>query len=169
MKRPVFTALLLLHTLLCLPQEDLFSEQFIDAMESFQEEDGEQLDVENLYDILNELKVNKLDLNKATEEEFEQLPFLSPSDARNLVRHRELYGNYQTLYELKHIPDFTKEKIDQLLPFVVIRENEKRLTLQERLSQPHRVPSPRRLHPGGDPVQLHLHRLQPVHDPGPDG
>ena len=133
MKRPVFTALLLLHTLLCMPREDLFSEQFIDAMESFQEEDGEQLDVENLYDILNELKVNKLDLNKATEEEFEQLPFLSPSDARNLVRHRELYGNYQTLYELKHIPDFTKEKIDQLLPFVVIRENEKRLTLQERL------------------------------------
>jgi len=133
MKRPVFTALLLLHTLLCLSQDEFFSEQFIDVMESFQEEDGEQLDIENLYDILNELKTSKLDLNKATEEEFEQLPFLSPTDARNLVRHRELYGNYQTLYELKHIPDFTKEKIDQLLPFVAIRRDEKRLTLQERL------------------------------------
>ena len=97
MKRPVFTALLLLHTLLCLSQEEFFSEQFIDAMESFQEEDGEQLDVENLYDILNELKTSKLDLNKATEEEFEQLPFLSPTDARNLVRHRELYGNYRVI------------------------------------------------------------------------
>ena len=135
MKRPVFTALLLLHTLLCLSQEELLSEQFIEAMESFQEEDGEQLDVENLFDIINELRFSKLDLNTSTEEEFEQLPFLSAMDARNLVRHREAYGAYQTLYELKHIPDFTQEKINQLLPFVIIREQERRLSFKERMEK----------------------------------
>lgn len=132
-RKPVFTITLLLRTILLFSQEDIFSTQFIEEMESFQEEDGAQFDVENLYDILNELRASKLDLNTTTEEEFEQLPFLSADDAGNLVRHRTLYGDYQTLYELKHIPDFTQEKIEQLLPFVTIREQGRKITFGEMM------------------------------------
>ncbi len=132
-KRPVPIIALMMTTINLFSQEESFPTQFIEEMESFQEEDGEQFDIENLYDIMNELKASKLDLNTATEDDFEQLPFLTTNDANNLVRHRTLYGKYQTLYELKHIPEFTQEKIEQLLPFVAIKERDKKVTFREMM------------------------------------
>lgn len=114
-------------------QEDDFSSSFLEDIESFQEEDGEQFDVENLLDLLNELKEQKIDLNSADEEDWEQLPFLTPNDAHNLVLHRKLYGDYQTLYELKNIPDFGEDKIHQILPFVTINKKERKESMAEMI------------------------------------
>lgn len=105
----------------------------LEEMESFQEEDGEQLDIENLFDLLNELKEQKIDLNVADEEDWEQLPFINPSDAHNLVLHRKIYGDYQTLFELKNIPNFDEEKIRQILPFVTINPQKKKESLTEMI------------------------------------
>lgn len=134
MKRPVLLFAYLLFPTITLAQEE-FSSQIFEEMESFQEEDGSQFEVENLIDLLNELKENKLDLNRAEEEDFDQLPFLNDRDAHNLVLHRQLYGNYQTIYELKNIPGLEMEKIRQLLPFVCIQQSEREVTIKEMLQQ----------------------------------
>ncbi len=133
----LFVTTLFIHslsTLFAFAQED-FASQLLEGMESFQEEDGSQFEVENLIDLLNELKESKLDLNSAAEEDFDQLPFLNDRDAYNLVLHRQLYGNYQTLYELRNIPGMEMEKIKRLLPFVVIRQEKKVISFKERLQQ----------------------------------
>lgn len=124
---------LLLFCLHSYSQDDYLPASFLEEMESFQEEDGEQLDAENLFDLLNELKEQKIDLNVADEEDLEQLPFINPSDAHNLVLHRKIYGDYQTLFELKNIPDFEEEKIRQILPFVTITSQEKKESLAEMI------------------------------------
>lgn len=131
MKRPVFAFIILIFGTSLHAQEQELSDNYLEGMEAFQEEDGAQFEVENLMDLLNELKSHKLDLNQASEEDFEQLPFLNDIDAHNLIRHRELYGNYQTLFELKNIPDFDEAKIKQILSFVEIEEKKSELSLLE--------------------------------------
>lgn len=134
MRKTILFALFSLPSLSCLAQDEHFENQFLEEMESFQEEDGAQFEVENLIDILNELKSHKIDLNTATEEDFEQLPFLHEGESRSLVRHRQMYGNYQTIFELKNIPELGMEKIQQLLPFVTIQEEERAITFKEMLN-----------------------------------
>lgn len=133
-KSIVIFACLLCHTPF-FAQTDENLNAYMEEMESFQEEDGSQFEVENLIDLLNELKETKLDLNHVSEEELDQLPFLNDREARELVLHRELYGPYQTLYELKNIPGLEMEKVQQLLAFVTIRAEERQLSFKEMLRQ----------------------------------
>ena len=117
--------LVFLHTLLfCLAsafsQEEDLSNSFIDYMEGLMDDESTKLDYEEVLDQISLLRSNPLDLNTAQAEDFSTLPFLDEMDVQNIIRHREKYGNYQTLYELKNIPSLTQEKREQLLPFITI-------------------------------------------------
>lgn len=133
MKKTILSLAFLPWIQMATSQEDSHISSLFETMESFQEEDGSQFEMENLIDLLNELKEHKLDLNQAEEEEFDQLPFLNDRDAHNLVLHRQLYGNYQTIYELKNIPSLGMEKIEALLPYVTIGQSERERSIKEML------------------------------------
>lgn len=100
----------------------------IDYLESTEES---KIDGEEISELLYELEENPLDINNTNDNELLQIPYLNEIDVNNILLHRKKYGRFQTLFELKHIPNFTFEKIEKILPFLTITtsKNEKPLKM----------------------------------------
>ena len=90
-------------------------EQFITIDE--QEETEEQL--YNSYELLEQLAGEPLDLNKATREDLEQLPFLSAQQVMDIQEYLYRYGPMRSLGELRMIRSLDYQQI-KLLPYFVI-------------------------------------------------
>ena len=59
-----------------------------------------------------------LNINKASQEELENLRMLSDIQIADLLRHRETFGDLITLHELQTIPSFDLPTIQRVLPFL---------------------------------------------------
>ncbi|MDR2475673.1 MAG: helix-hairpin-helix domain-containing protein, partial [Bacteroidales bacterium] len=81
--------------------------------------DGEQ-DLNNLYDELAFLSQHPVDLNNATREELERLPFLSSTQIDNILTYIAKNGKMQRIYELRLVPELSMDDIELLLPFVYV-------------------------------------------------
>lgn len=92
-------------------------------------EDGEYIDKEQLYDELCELSQHPLDLNAATREQLERIPFLSARQIEQILAHRDRYGGFTSVGELAAVPSLDYRRSRLLGELVVIR-------LQERTSFP---------------------------------
>ncbi len=103
--------------------EDLFTPQ----------DDG--VDYEEQYEILAQWYAHPINLNQATAEDLQQLYVLSERQIDNLLRQRELYGDFMTLNELLYIPAWDQATIFKILPFVVAEPKPDRApTWSERLA-----------------------------------
>lgn len=131
--RPVDILTLCLLTLLCFNA---------DAQENFDltmdiEFDNYDSDADFMSDItsevedmkirLSEIVANPININSATREELEDLPFLNFSQVENLLEYIFDYGQLRTIYELCLIDGFDKETVRLCLPFFkvepVIKKN----------------------------------------------
>ena len=87
-----------------------------------------------------ELREHPLNLNRATLQDLNRIPFLSPALAQALVRYRKNNGNFRTPAELMKIENMSDEIRDALLLFTKIeqpREKSKFLyRIQTRLESP---------------------------------
>lgn len=68
---------------------------------------------ETMYDVLSELSEHPIDLNSATREDLEQLPFLTSGQIEELREYLDRYGPMRSLGELAMIEslDFTRRKL----------------------------------------------------------
>ncbi|GAB3501571.1 helix-hairpin-helix domain-containing protein [Emticicia fontis] len=82
----------------------------------------ENINYEDLYENLYQLYQNPIDLNSATYEELSSLYVLSVSQIKNLLAHRQQYGDLLSIYELQAVSGFDLATIQQLLPFVEVRQ-----------------------------------------------
>jgi hypothetical protein len=94
--------------------------EYLEEMAS-EAEDEER--IESLYAELSYLAEHPFDLNRATAEELQQLPFLSGDQIHNILSYRKRYGQMQTVYELKNMEELDFQTIELLLPFVYIGKN----------------------------------------------
>lgn len=85
-------------------------------------EESEEGDWENLYEDLTFLSQNKINLNAATKDDLSKLPFLTPIQLEKLETYLKYNTPMRSIYELRLIPDFDKETIDLILPFVYLGE-----------------------------------------------
>ncbi len=83
-------------------------------------------EVEDMKIRLAELSANPINLNAATREELENLPFLSFSQVENLLEYIFDYGQLKTIYELNLIDGFDRGTIRMCLPFVTVKPVEKK-------------------------------------------
>ena len=67
-------------------------------------EDAETESWEQDYEMLSELAQQPLDLNSATRDELEALPFLTAQQVEDIIAYRYRHGELQTLGELQMIP-----------------------------------------------------------------
>ncbi|MCQ2335611.1 MAG: helix-hairpin-helix domain-containing protein [Paludibacteraceae bacterium] len=74
-------------------------------------------EVEDMKIRLSEIVANPININTATREELEDLPFLSFSQVENLLEYIFDYGQFKTIYELCLIDGFDKETVRLCLPF----------------------------------------------------
>jgi hypothetical protein len=85
---------------------------------------------EAVIESVRELLENPLNLNTAREQELEASGLFSPYQVYGLLRYREEQGRIFTIYELSTIPGYSREFLEEILPFV-------HLSIEKR-PQPHR-------------------------------
>lgn len=106
----------------CLAQEPPQPGQDLSRVEeitAFQDEDA---DYENLYENLLQIIAAPIDLNKASAEELGALHLLTPQQIGALIRYRDAYGPYVSMYELQAVRALDLETIRLLQPLVKITD-----------------------------------------------
>ncbi len=73
---------------------------------------------QHTYDLLCDMEQHPINLNMATREELEELPFLSTQQVEALVAYLYQYGSMKSLSELEMIPEISGQT-RQLLSFFV--------------------------------------------------
>ena len=95
-------------------------EEFVARMAPVSSESAEITQyVENLLMLYQD----PLDLNTATEADFRNLLFLKDTEITQIIAHRQRFGEFLSVYELQVIPDLPIETIQNLLPFVSIKNS----------------------------------------------
>lgn len=100
------------------PRTEINLDEFIQRVFPVQQEN---INYEDLYESLYQLYQNPIDLNAATAENLASLYILSQLQINNLLKHREQYGDFLSIYELQAVPNFDIETINKLLPFVDVK------------------------------------------------
>lgn len=63
-------------------------------------------------------RIHKLNINKATSEQLRKHPYITYMMARQIMDYRRLRGNIHDLNDLSLLPNFTKETITRLRPYI---------------------------------------------------
>ena len=103
---------------LCLPSQ-LMAQEINLLLEEQLEEMAATDEVANWDDLLEELS-QPINLNTATKEQLERLPFLSAQQIENILAYIYVHGQMQTVYELQLVEDMDIRTIQLLLPFVEV-------------------------------------------------
>lgn len=72
-------------------------------------------------ELLKPLQKNPLNLNTISEEELQQIFFLSANQINQFFLHRQKSGPFLSVNELQVIPGFTPEVIIQMLPYITVK------------------------------------------------
>lgn len=97
------------------------TEQLIaDIFEQYTTESEDDIDYETFYEDLMFCSQNPVNLNRATLDELEKLPFLSDIQIENIISHIYRFGSLNTIYELQLIDGLDMTDIRRMLPFVVV-------------------------------------------------
>lgn len=95
-----------------------------DIVEEISENTDEELDYTTLFNNLEILAENPLNLNTATADDLRQLLFLSEYQVFSIIKYRNKYQNFQTIYELAFIEGIDDQTMKFLYPFVYVGEPE---------------------------------------------
>lgn len=102
------------------PKPEIDPETFVERLFPVPEED---LDYESIYEVLFQLYLNPIDINKADAEILQATYLLNPEQISNLISYRNQFGSLISLYELQSVPGFDLPTIDRILPFVTLGES----------------------------------------------
>ena len=83
-------------------------------------EDASSVTWEDTYDLLCELEQHPMDINQATREQLEQLPFLSAQQVEEIVEYLYRYGPMKSLGELRMIRSLDDSRRRLLTCFIFI-------------------------------------------------
>lgn len=101
-------------------QSDIIVDKWIDYLEQLNDETTDDGKIEALYAELSFLTEHPFPINKVTQTDLERLPFLSDYQIASLLNHRDKYGRFISIHELKLIDGFDKSVVDLLFPFIYI-------------------------------------------------
>lgn len=128
MKRSFF--IFFLTITLCFHSFSKEYEMIMDIEDSFYSEFSEDdiitstAEIEELKESLSYLSENPININSATREELENLPFLKSSQVENLLEYIFDYGPLETMYELTLIEGFDAPTIRASIAFLTVKHVE---------------------------------------------
>jgi hypothetical protein len=99
------------------------TEQLIaDIFEQYTAESEDAIDYDSFFEDLMFCTQNPVNLNQATREQLEKLPFLSDIQIENILSYVYKSGSMQTIYELQLVEGLDMTDIRRMLPFVKVGE-----------------------------------------------
>lgn len=94
-------------------------EEFIAGIyEHYAAEKEDEPDIETFYEELLALAAQPVELNSATRQQLERMPFLSVLQVENILYHRYTFGAFTSLYELQLVEGLDMTDIRRMLPFI---------------------------------------------------
>jgi DNA uptake protein ComE-like DNA-binding protein len=96
-------------------------QQIATIVENFvAENEDESIDFESLYDELIQMAQHPVNLNIATQENLEAIPFLTNVQVENILYYRYRFGTFNTIYELQLVDGLDMTDIRNVLPFIFV-------------------------------------------------
>jgi hypothetical protein len=93
-----------------------------EVLEDMLQEPAEEEDISDLYEIIEQLILNPINLNKAEISELQQIPQIGLETANLIVTHRKKYRNFFSVDELNAIRGLDKGLIKNIKPFLTIKK-----------------------------------------------
>ena len=84
------------------------------------QEPSEESDNSVLYDTIEELLSNPVNINNAELSELLRIPFMDISTADLILKHRKKFGHFFSVNELYSIDSLSKQIIDKISPFLTV-------------------------------------------------
>jgi hypothetical protein len=82
----------------------------------------EDLNYEEIYENLYALYQNPIDINRADVNELRTIFFLTEIQIKNIIEHKNKFGDFLSLYELQAVEGLNNEDIKNILPFIYLKE-----------------------------------------------
>jgi len=105
-----------------MPQTDSSYLKTEEIMEDILQEPTGEFDNSELYEGIEQMMLNPLNLNQATADDLTTIPGMDLNSASLIVNHRNKYGNFFSLNELNTIENLDKNIIRNIAPFVYLEE-----------------------------------------------
>lgn len=129
MRTFITTILALLFALNVFSQNNYSWEDFLEQMG--QSENIDDGSLEQLYDELNELYENKLDINTCSREQLESLPFLSFQQVMDIMEYRDKVRRIESPMELLLVESLDRQTITLLRQFLTIGQAQRSDTIPD--------------------------------------
>lgn len=123
MRRILYTTILILVTCVLNAQDIQDKVRMLVEEYVSQNEDG-NIDAELLYESIYELYENPVNINNASSDELEKIPFLSPHQISALQDYIKKHGEVLSIFELQAVYAFDRETINNIAPFITFSEIE---------------------------------------------
>jgi hypothetical protein len=120
----------ILYIIICLSisnpsfgQLDSLNKYIEQLIENYVEQNGNgEFDYTNSFEILEELREKPYDLNRVSEEELNNLFFLSSNEIQAILKHRKDFGDFLAIQELQTVDALSESLIEILRYFLVVEE-----------------------------------------------
>ncbi len=89
-----------------------------EVLEDLLQEPTNEEDDSNLYELIEQLLLNPIDINSAEVSELQQVPAIELETAKLIVNHRKKYGKFFSVDELNAVRGLTKEFVDKIKPYL---------------------------------------------------
>lgn len=114
----------ILTPILLIAQTDSIPQGATDMLENIAEDtEVENMDDNTIFDALEAFRQKPLDLNRADAEALSSLRLLTDIQVQNILNHRNLNGDFISIYELQSVEQLDLETIRDILPFVSIKSD----------------------------------------------
>lgn len=117
-----FFLIILLSTVETFSQTDSSYLRTEEILEDILQEPVGDIDESDLYDKLEQLLLNPVDINTATLDDLLQIPLIEISDAQLIIEHRKKFGIFFSLSELNTVENLDRELIKNITPFLYIEK-----------------------------------------------
>lgn len=91
-----------------------------EVIENLLEETDEETDNSELYDRIEEMLDNQIELNAADIIQLLTVPYMDLASASAIVEHRSFYGNFYSVQELFMVEKLDKNLVSRIIPFLKV-------------------------------------------------
>jgi len=116
----LFIILILFPTCFSVAQTDSSYLKAEEVLENILQEPTREVDNSNLYELLEQLLQNPVNINESEIADLQQIPDMDFKSAKLIVDYRKKYGNFFSVEELHAVRGLNKDLITQIVLFVTV-------------------------------------------------